>query len=84
MDAPHGTLTVDDARRIDAIGRQAVAAGEFCSANVLIARLVDVMRRRDPVFAAAHGATVTADEAWDEALLEAEDWLDERRGGADA
>lgn len=55
-----------------------VAAAELKIANDLIARLVDVMRRSDLDYVVSHDDEETTDEDWDEALEEAEDWLEEQ------
>lgn len=47
-----------------------------------IAQLVGVMRRSDPEYVECHvGCEATTDDEWDEAIEEAEDYLEERAHG---
>lgn len=48
----------------------------------LIARLVDVLRRSDLDYCESHGVAQASIEEWDEVLADAEDWLEDARGGA--
>ena len=43
----------------------------------LIQKLVDVMRRCDEVWCALNDAKATTDDEWDDAITEAEDWLED-------
>jgi hypothetical protein len=47
------------------------------SARDLVYKLVDVMRRSDPVWCLLEKAEATYDEEWDDTIAKAEDWLED-------
>lgn len=55
-----------------------VADAELKIANSVVATLVDVLRRLDPAFCEAHDVEQVTDDEIDEAIEEAEDWLEEQ------
>jgi hypothetical protein len=58
-------------------GHTASRAETLGAAHALVAALVDVMRRRDPAYAASHAVAGTGEEEWEARLAEAEDWLED-------
>jgi hypothetical protein len=62
-----------------ALRNMTVAEAELVIALDQIAQLVDIMRRCDSDYVECHSEReATTDEEWDEALEEAEDYLEER------
>jgi hypothetical protein len=54
-----------------------IAVEEIKSAAEVVAMLVDILRRSDAEYCAAHRGEPVTDEEWNEALEVAEDWLED-------